>query len=346
MHRTSLLVPILAVGCASAPPEPEGPPELRVIAESLTRWTGVATTADGRVFVNYPRWSDNVSISVAELKSGLPVPYPKGRWNSWSQSADPTERFVCVQSVVVDDAGFLWALDAANPRFEGVVEGAPKLVQIDPRTDSVVEVFRFDSTVAPGNSYLNDVRIDTAARVAYITDSEAAALVVVDLSTGASRRVLDDHSSTKAEDISLTIDGEPWDRVVHADAIALSPDRSMLYYKALTGRTLYRVPTAALRDDSLDEAALGARVERVADVGPTDGIAFGADGSLYLTAIDQNAIRRMTPDGNVELVVADPRLSWPDSLAIAADGAVLVTTAQIHLDDSVEEPFRVIRFEP
>lgn len=41
------------------------------------------------------------------------------------------------------------------------------------------------------------------------------------------------------------------------DGIALSPDGQYLYYQALTGRTLYRIATAALRDSTLSAAALG-----------------------------------------------------------------------------------------
>lgn len=41
--------------------------QLSVVGTSKRQWTGVAVAADRRVFVNYPRWSDNVPISVAQL---------------------------------------------------------------------------------------------------------------------------------------------------------------------------------------------------------------------------------------------------------------------------------------
>ena len=40
-------------------------------------------------------------------------------------------KFVCVQSVVVDDTGALWVLDTGNPGMNGTLAGAPKLVKID-----------------------------------------------------------------------------------------------------------------------------------------------------------------------------------------------------------------------
>ena len=38
--------------------------------------TGVTVTADGRIFVNFPRWGDDVPFPVGEIKDGKAVPYP------------------------------------------------------------------------------------------------------------------------------------------------------------------------------------------------------------------------------------------------------------------------------
>jgi sugar lactone lactonase YvrE len=322
---------------------------LELVAESARQWTGVAVTANGRIFVNYPRWSADVPVSVAELIDGKPVPYPDARWNDWQAGKDPGDHFVCVQSVTVDDAGFLWILDPANPRFEGVVPGGPKLLKVDPAKNEVVRTFRFGPEVAPLASYLNDVRIDTRAGVAYISESGMGAIVVLDLNTGVSRRLLADHPSTKAEDISINIEGRPWLREgktpqVQADGIALSIDRVWIYYQALTGRTMYRIPTAALGDASLDARSLGEKVERVGASGVSDGIDFGPDGRLYLTSLEENAIRALTKEHALVNVVADARLSWPDSLAVARDGWIYFTTAQIHHGAKPPAPYRLWRF--
>jgi sugar lactone lactonase YvrE len=322
---------------------------LELVAESERRWTGVAVSRQGRTFVNFPRWSAEVPVSVAEWVEGELQPYPSEEWNRWSPEIDPGERFVCVQSVTVDDEGFLWVLDPANPWMQGVIEGGPKLVKIDLERDEVVRVFRFDSKVAPSGSYLNDLRVDTATGTVYLTDSGTGALVVLDEATGGSRRVLAAHPSTLAEEIRITIGGRGWVTPdgstprVHADGIALSPDRRYLYYQALTGRSLYRVPTEALRDSERSPEELGQLVEKVAESGVADGIAFGPGGHLYLSALEDNAINRLTPEGKVETVVRDSRISWPDSFAVPADGSIYFTTAQIHLGADPPEPFRLWR---
>ncbi len=203
---------IAAMGCAKPQPEVVEPmtsePSLEIVAESGRQWTGVAVTPDARIFVNFPRWSPDVPVSVAEvLADGTLRPYPDEAWNSWTPEADPATTFVCVQSVVADGEGSLWVLDPASAGFQGVLPGGAKLIQIDTATDQVVRIIMFEEQVAPGDSYLNDVRIDHEHQAAYISESGAGALVVVDLTDGTSRRVLDDHPSTSAEETVLTFAG-------------------------------------------------------------------------------------------------------------------------------------------
>jgi sugar lactone lactonase YvrE len=231
------------------------------------------------------------------------------------------------------------------------VEGAPKLMRFDAVTGAVQRVYRYAAPVLAATSYLNDVRVDLAAGVAYITDSGDGAIIVTHLASGESRRLLDEHPSTGAEDVELTIEGRPWLQggrrpQIHADGIALSDDGRWLYYQALTGRTLYRIATAALRDRTLDAAALAARVERMGTTGASDGLIMGADGWVYVSALEENAIKRFDPaTRRVETVVSDPRIKWPDSFARDRAGRLWFTTAQIHLGSQVTEPFRVFRIE-
>jgi len=327
--------------------------DLVEIARSERQWTGVAVGHDGRIFVTFPRWSEFVPFSLGEvLPSGEVRPYPDRTWNSWTPAQPPGERFVCAQSAVVDARGLLWILDAANPRFQGVVPGGAKLVEIDPASGRVVAVFRFNEVVAPRASYLNDVRIDVAHQHAYLTDSGLGALVVLDLASGRARRVLTDHPATKAQATDVIVGGKPWRLPdgsaprVHADGIALDKHSAYLYFQSLVGRTLYRIATRRLRDPEADEAALARAVERVAWAPASDGLEFGPDGSLYFTALEFGGIRRRSPAGFYDTVARDPRIIWPDSLAVGPDGSLFFTTSQVHLGAARTEPYRLFRLVP
>src|SRR5215204_597208 len=77
--------------------------------------TGVTVAEDGRIFVNFPRWTEDAPVSVAEVtRDGGIRPYPDEAWNAWRNvkrdQIMPGDHFVCVQSVVADGRGNLWVV--------------------------------------------------------------------------------------------------------------------------------------------------------------------------------------------------------------------------------------------
>ncbi len=312
--------------------------------------TGVTVSERGRIFVNFPRWTEDAPVSVAEvMKDGSLRPYPNDQWNAWRNvrrdELDPSDHWVCVQSVVADGRGSVWVLDPAAPAVDGLVPGGPKLVRIDLATDRVAQVIRFGQDVAIPGSYLNDVRFSRDGRYAYLTDAgQRGALVVVDLASGKARRVLDGHPSTQPEKgVVVRTDGKPLRYpdgrpvLFAADSIALSSDGAWLYWKALTGTTLYRIRTAALARGLAGED-VSSQVQPYGKVGPTDGLwidrrtGTGGD-TLYLTSIEDNAVKARDlaqgPGGGLRTVVQDPRLRWPDTFSQGPDGSLYVTASRI-----------------
>jgi sugar lactone lactonase YvrE len=303
--------------------------------------TGVTVAKDGRIFVNFPRWTEDAPVSVAEVAGdGSLRPYPDQDWNAWRNARrdemDAGQHFVCVQSVVADDHGNLWVLDPAAPAQSTLVPGGPKLVKIDLAANQVKQVIAFDQAAAPQGSYLNDVRFSADGRLAYITDSGArGALLVVDLASGKARRLLDGHPSTQPEKgVAIKADGKelrrPDGRGVEfaADGIALSPDGKYLYWQAIKGRTLYRIATGALDDAALPAGAVEEKVEKVGENGPADGLLIDSHGRMYISAVEENAIRIREGD-RVSVLLQDSRLRWPDTFAQGPDGAVYVTSSRI-----------------
>jgi len=298
--------------------------------------TGVAVSQkSGRVFVNFPNWSDDHSMSVAEIVNGQGKPYPDDEWNKPGPAGS---HFICVQSVVIDDQDNLWVLDPAAPKMQEIVQGGPKLVKIALTTNQVVQTITFGEDVAPTKSYLNDIRIDTRTNTAFITDSGKGAIIVVELKSGKARRRLDGHASTQPEKaVKLIVDGKrlvdqqkKMPPQIASDGIALDVKNDYLYYHALTGHTLYRIKTNFLRDESLGEEELESKVENVGQTPAPDGMLEGADGSVYLTDLENNAVARWDPTSKrVERIIEDRRLLWPDTLSWGPKGELYVTASQI-----------------
>lgn len=346
-----LLLTFCLFSCGGGGTERKFTPLLKEVAHSPSQWTGIAVTQEGRMFVCYPRWSSKVTASVAEITaSGLQF-YPNDSWNFYDSTAagNPKERFICVQSVYVDPGDFLWILDPANPQFKGVVDGGAKLIKIDPQSNRVVQQIYFGKEIARKDSYLNDVRVDAGRNFAYITDSGIGGLVVVDLTRQTSRRVLDTHPSTHSDSTDIVIDGKPYRRpdgsrpYIHADGIALDSTGQYLYYHALHGQTLYRIQTQFLRDSTLSETQLGAKVETLMKTGPIDGMIFDKKGNLYLSGLEQKAILWLHPDDKLDTLVQSADLQWPDSFGIGPDGYLYTTTSQLHLGENPPTPYRIYK---
>jgi sugar lactone lactonase YvrE len=331
-------------------------------ADDTFQITGVTMSKHGRLFVNYPRWSDLYLNAVVEvLPDGSTRPFPDETWNRWDRKPHTaTTHFVCVQSVVVDEQDALWVLDPAAPMLTSPVPNGAKLVKIDLFSNRVVQVIAFGPEAIRADSYLNDVRVDLRAQTAYITDSGAGGIVVVDLASGRARRTLDAHPSVMAEPgVEIVINGKP---VVDAqgqppkfnsDGIALSKDGAWLYYQPITATALYRVPTAVLRDPHASATTVGAAVERYASTFPVDGLWIDAQDRVYLSDITHTAISRLLPDRTIERLIVDRRLQWPDTFTEAPDGAMYVTAS--HIDESPTynrgksvrtRPYSVYKFMP
>ena len=337
----------LAAGAQDADAASDAP-ELTAVARFEHQVTGVTVSEDGRVFVNFPRWTEDAPVSVAEVVDGRVRPYPNEEWNAWrndrSAELSAADHFVCVQSVVADGRGSLWVLDPAAPAAGFVVPDGPKLVQIDLATDEVVRTIAFDREAAPLGSYLNDVRLSPDGSHAFITDSGPAdALVVVDLESGEARRVLEDHPSVQADpEVLVEHEGRPIRRpddravVFAADGIALTPDGATLFWKPLTGETLYSIPTAVLEDASLSADEVAAEVLDRGEVGVTDGLWIDEEGRLYLSALEEDAVK-IWRDGEVTTLIEDDRLRWPDTFSQGPDGAIYVTASRI-MDMAWYEP--------
>ncbi|OBF30057.1 gluconolaconase [Mycobacterium sp. ACS1612] len=332
-------------------------PEYEVVAEITDLMpTGVTVSDDGRVFVSFPRWGDEVPYTVAEIVDGTAAAYPNIEVNRWAGAA-PRDRLISVQSVIVDPDGYLWLLDTGAPSFAPYVAGGgPKLVRVDLNRNEIDRVLPIDDAAMTPTTYLNDVRFDfSRGRYAYITDSQpTGALIVVDLDTGQSWDRLRGRRTTQAEDqFRAVVEGLVRGQYrVGADGIAISADGARLFYCPLSSRRLYSVDTAALRDRDMPDDLVAQTVLDHGDKCASDGLESDAAGNLYATAYEHGAVLRSSAAGEWTTVLQARELLWPDTLAIAADGQLYVSVNQLprlplfnHGADDRIPPYLIIRVD-
>jgi sugar lactone lactonase YvrE len=308
--------------------------------------TGVTVSAKGRIFVNFPRWGDDVPFTVGEIRNGTVVAYPSQAFNTFD-SAKPADTLSSVQSVVVDALDRLWILDPAAPGFQTRIAGAAKLVAVDLGSNKIVKTIIIPATVALDTTYLNDVRFDLRvgkAGVAYITDSSLSGpggIIVVDLDSGHSWRKLTGHPSTSVDTTFVPfVEGErlaqrapgkaPQPFAVASDGIALSSDGATLFYSPLSSRHLFSVPTKLLLDDTANDVALSAAVRDLGEKGASDGMEADDKGRLYASDYEHNSIHQRQPDGQWKTIASDPRMLWPDTLSVGPDGYLYFTANQLN----------------
>ena len=333
--------------------------DLEVVASVTPAPGNITVTSDNRIFVSLHQLYQP-PMAVAELVDGELVPFPDAAWNN-PETAGPN-RFFAVLGLQVDAAQRLWLLDNAVG-FEGQ---GPRLVAWDLTTNTLDRIIEMpEGTFAP-NSFFNDLAVDVESETVYIADTAFgpnAALVVVDLSSGSVRRILDSAPSTAPEPIDLAVngktlafmqpDGTTTSLQLGADSIALDADNEWLYFGPMSGRTLYRAKAADLRDPSLDDAALSARVEAFAEKPVSDGISVDTAGNIYITDFTNSAIGVIDHTNREyrQLYQDSKLLSWPDAFSFGPDGQVYATATQLHLSpvlnggaNEVEPPFHILAF--
>ncbi len=362
---TLLLAAVLLSTGGASPARPAKAP-LTSIAELSNVPVGIAVSRDDRLFLAFSRAIDpDEPFSVAEMKSGRPAPYPPGL----KQDKGPVEkeRLLSVQALAVDARNRLWILDCGRIGNADPALNATKLVAVDLASGQVVRTILFPATIAGPTAFFNDLVIDLrrgSDGIAFITDASPKGpngIVVVPLASGEAMRRLNDHPSTRPEqDFVAQVEGRPLvykrgatpgkPMRVGTDGLALSADGRFLYYAPLSAHHWYRVDAEALADPKRTNEEVVATIQDLGDRGfASDGLLGGADGTVFLTDYEGGAIHRLDPNGSLSLVVRDPRLSWPDSMALGGDGALYVTATQIHRGadfrgaDERQRPFRVWR---
>jgi sugar lactone lactonase YvrE len=329
--------------------------ELEIVAEFPAEHPpgNITIAPGGRIIMSQHQFFGAPLRVVELLADNSVVPFPNQAWSS-----QPNEKGIGLNSVLgvrADKNGVVWMLD----RSEG--KGQPgKIVGWDTENDQLYQVIYLPQPIIPEDSFLNDLAVDLDHSAIYLTDTAGgnnSALIVVDLITGFSRRVLEGDVSTRPEDIPLIVDervinvaGKP--AQVGANPITVDPNNEWVYYAPMSGTSLYRIATADLLDLALTPEQLASRVERYGDKPICDGITVDGAGNVYITSITDNAIGVVDATGSYQTLYQDKQLlSWTDGMAFSSDNFIYVTVSQLQnsppLNNGVnafKAPFYLVRF--
>ena len=332
--------------------------------------TGIAVSTSGRIFINYPRWGDEVQFTVAEIVDGKPLAFPNTIWNQQGSVSTQDKRIVSAQSVVIDPSGnHLWIVDTGSLRPQPISYGGPKLIQVSLENNKVLRTILIEPEALTPETYLNDVRFlfnSNTASYAFISDSSPdGGIIVVNLVTGESWRRLSGTSFTRsdpsfvpvveAEVLMIREPGESAKRFnVGSDGIAVSASGETVFFRSLTSRHLYSVPTEGLINRIIQEENLKKMVVDHGQVaGASDGLEADSSGGIFLTDYEHNAIHRFTGSiSTLKTLMYSPQAIWPDSLALADDGYLYFTANQLNRQsqfhqgiDKRIQPYMVFRIK-
>jgi len=310
-----------------------------VFIPSNNALAGVKSTG-GVTFVTVPRWKSGVPSTlnkvVIDSASGETVlqPYP----NAWFNNLSNPDGIKYVQSMEIDSQGRMWIIDVGRSFTEGPLSGPAKVVVWNIALNREVERFVLpDDVVDPSSNFLNDIVVDEARMFAYISDANRGLIITVDM-VNKRASAFEDASTKNEPSVNFVIEGLDYEFITPSDGIALTPDAHWVYYCALQGLTLYRIPSEVLRAWPLDlEAAAGAVEVVGTKSSQADGMTFAATGVLYsggITDPDNNVWSYDTNSGagfKQTALTAAGGDWWADTFAFDGFGNLLYTTNHLNL---------------
>ena len=332
-----------------------------VVAEVPVAPGNLTLDQQGRIYFSlHQHYGPNVRMGQLDPEDSTRVlPFP-----TLPIATDKAGESLAINSVLgvqTDRNGVVWMLD--NTMREG---GVPKLIGWHPDA-GLKQVIYLPAPAIGEAPFLNDLAVDIERHTIYLADTSldgSPALIVVDTKTGLARRVLEKHESVQAEQIPMLAGGEevkihlPDGNVINpkvaVNPIALDATGEYLYYGPMTGTGMYRISTDALRDRTISEEDLAAKVEKWADRPISDGISIDTAGNIYISAVATNEIGVIRAETKTyEPLIRGEEISWPDAFSFGPDGYMYAVINQLHKGpvlnagtDGSEPPYRIIKFKP
>ncbi len=306
---------------------------------------GVKVDQSENLYVSTARWDGpEIPFTLSKLVKGNDeyklTAYPSEALND----VENPKGLKAVLGFEVDSDNVMWILDQGHIAGQPAKDGDQKLILWDINKNAEIQRYNFQDKDSSKNcSFLNDVAVDNTNGFAYITDSGIfcnpldGGIIVYNRKTNEARRVLSGTTFTNNEkNFFFNINGEPVlsenPMLTGADGIALSGDKSTLYWTNLTGNTLYAIDTSVLQDFNRSEADIQSSVRKVTSLpSNTDGMTADRKGNLYMTGLSINGLMfRDNANGDISRLAYSPEMIWPDTLAWGSKGSLYISSNSLH----------------
>jgi hypothetical protein len=199
------------------------------------------------IYVTVPRWMPGVPSTLNKVvlnEQGEPIlqPFPSIEY----QNPNTTEGLKYVQDIEIDPSGRMWIIDAGFQNLfqaDKYIWNLPRIIIINLNTNKVELEYTFPSTMAaPHVTFLNDIVIDTVNNFAYISNSAGNGGIYGFNANTKELRFWTDPTTEAEPGNVFNISGVVYDLApTPSDGIALTPDRSEVFYTPLAGVNLYSI---------------------------------------------------------------------------------------------------------
>jgi hypothetical protein len=249
-----------------------------------------------------------------------------------------------VEDLQVTDDGKVWILD--NGRRS---EAPAKVLAWDTDKQTVPSLYHIAAPAVVPGSFLSDLIVDPDSPLIIVSDpanGSNAALILLDRSSGISRRILQGHSSLipdrsvalrpQAYGPRKRLDGSATLPHTGVRALGLDKGAKWLYYCPVQTRQLYRLPMALLRDRKKSEDTLRQAIQPYAQIGPCISFTLDEKNNAYIGDLELQGIGIVSgKDRNYSPFISDTRILFPNGLTFGHDGKLYFFSRSVTASTSI-----------
>ena len=346
--RLGASIALLIAAAFASVDAPAASAKLEVVAELPIRPGNVTATKDGRVFATVHPLGKPSGVQLITITGKHQYrAWPSAEFQNDGKQFDE-DRIDSPLGIYRDSLDRIWIVDM------GLNLGKTRIWSFDSRTDKLVQRIDLPASIAPRDSFVQDLVVDDKNGWIYLADIANPGLIAVNIESGQARR-FGNHPSLNAETgVAMVINGKQVHfngkpAEVAVDPITLSADKETFFFGAMTGRSWYAVPARLFRDGASD-ADIAKAIVRVGDKPISDGATTDANGNHFFTNLTEHGIDVLTTDGTLAPFIRDPRLAWPDGIQFGANSSLYISVNQLNTTpaftggaDEGKAPYYILR---